>query len=231
MKILLKYWHWLVIAVLALLVVMLYQHNKEQAMVIASKNSIIREQNTEIEYRKNKEGKTIADKVAAEARAKDLESAYPKLAKVLTDHMDIRIKNLQTAMQAEFRAINTGQTVIIRDTVERDGRKAAIDSVKINDGFLAFRGEIEPHIFRWEYSYQDSITIALHTKRKWFLGKQTLYSSLMLSNPNAKVTNSTSVQVKEFKDKRWVISVGPYYDPFRDQWGASINAGYALFKF
>jgi hypothetical protein len=231
MTYLLKYWHWALIAVMALAIVILYNRAKEQAMVIAGKNSIITEQNSEIEYRKNKEGKTIADKVAAEARAKDLESAYPKLAKILTDQMDIRLKNLQTAMQAEFRAMNSGQTVIIRDTVEIDGVKKAVDSVHIDDGYLSLSAQIKDNMFDWDYQYSDSITIALHTKKKWFLGKETLYSSLMLSNPNASVMNSTSVKVKDHRDKRWVISAGVNYDPFSNQVRPGVHVGFALFKF
>lgn len=226
-----KYAVWVLVALLALALVILYSAYQGQKMTAESRHSIIMEQNAQIEYRKTREGQIIADKVAAEARAADLEDAYPRLAKVITEQMDIRLKNLRTAIQAEFQAMNSGTSTVIRDTIYREGKSVAVDSVKINDGYLSLKGEIETGKFAWDYSYQDSVTIALHVKKKWLFGKETLYSSIMLKNPNAKVVNSTTVQIKGARDKRFNISVGVSYDPFRNQFSPSINAGWALIRF
>lgn len=227
-----KYWPYLTIAILAVAVVILFNLWRGSVETVNSQASIIREQNTEIVYRKSKDGKIIADKEAAEARAKDLETAYPKLAKVLTEQMDIRLKNLRTSIQAEFRAFNTGHSIIIRDTVKVPGKALeVVDSVKIQDGYLTLNAEIEAALIHWNYSYQDTLTSALFIKKKWFLGKERLYFSGMFQNLNAKIVNSTAVHVKDFKDKRWVISGGVSYDPFRNQWSAGFHAGYALFRF
>lgn len=226
-----KYYPFIIIAILILLLVILWDKYQGQKMTAESRGSIIKEQNAELTYRKTKEGQLIADKVAAEARTQDLQEAYPRLAKVLADQMDVRLKNLKTAIQAEFRAINTGTAVLVRDTIIIEGKVVPVDSVSINDGFLAFRGELRRDKFAWDYSYQDSVTIALHVKKKWFLGKETLYSSIMLKNPNAKVTNSTTVQVKEFKDKRWVLSVGASYDPFSNTVRPGVMFGWRVIAF
>jgi hypothetical protein len=233
-----KYWHLVVIAILAFALFVVYDWGRGQQMTAESRGSIIREQNAELEYRKSKEGKIIAEKEAAVAQVKDLKEAYPRLAKLLTEQMDIRLKNLRTSIQAEFQALNSGTSNIIRDTIFKEGKPVAfVDSVKVDDGYLNLDGILNPSnsgelkSLDWKYSYQDSVTIALHVKKKWFLGKETLYSSFMLQNPNAKVINSTSTQVQTYRDKRWVISAGAYYDPFRDQWGASVHFGRALFKF
>lgn len=234
----LRHWPYLVIAVLTLALIVLYSAYQGQKMTAESRHSIIMEQNAQIEYRKTKEGQIIADKVAAEARAADLEDAYPRLAKVLTEQMDIKLKNLRTSIQAEFEALNSGTSTVIRDTIYREGKSVGIQkSVKIDDGYLRMIGILIPsnstelEKMDWNYSYQDSVTIALHVKKKWLFGKETLYSSIMLKNPNAKVVNSTTVQIKGARDKRFNISVGVSYDPFRNQFGPSISAGYALFKF
>lgn len=226
------YWHFIVIAGLAVAVIVLYDLYQGQRMTTDSRSSIIREQNTELEYRRSKEGKIIAEKEAAEAQVKDLKEAYPKLAKALTTEMDIRLKNLRSSIQAEFQALNSGSSKILRDTIWKEGRPIAFkDSVKVNDGYLAFKGSIDKQTLSWKYSYTDSITIALHVKKKWLLGNERLYSSFMLQNPNAKVINSTSVHIQEHRDKRWVISAGISYDPFRNQFSPSIGFGYALVKF
>lgn len=218
------------IAGLGLAVFMLFNHNREQAMVIASKNSIIKKQNDSLVYRKTKEGKIIADKAAAEARAKDLEASYPLLAKRL-EQMEIKFSNLKTAIQAEFRAINSGVSTVIPDTIYREGKPVFVYPVAIDDGFLSMKGEVEPDLFRWDYVYTDELTTALHVKKKWIFGNEHLYFSGSLRNPNAKITNSTAVRVQEFRDKRFVFTIGGYYDPLRNQYGPSINFGYKVWAF
>jgi len=228
-----SYWPYIVHILMAIMLFILWDLYQGQRRSSESKSSIIREKDSEIEYRKTKEGKIIAEKEAAEARAKDLSEAYPRLAKVLTDQMDIRLKNLRSSIQAEFRAMNSGSSSIVHDTIWKEGKVTVVDSVKINDHYLSFLGgfNADRSTLNWKYSYTDSITIALHVKKKWLFGNEKLYTSFSLSNPNSKVTNATSVHIQEHRDKRWVISTGISYDPFRNQFSPSVNFGYALVKF
>lgn len=225
-----KYWHLIVISILAFALFVVYDWGKGQQMSKESAHSIIKEKEAEITFKTTENGRIVADKEAAVASVKDILEAYPEILKAL-DEMQIRQKNIRTVIQAEFRALNSGTSNIIRDTIFKEGKPVAFaDSLKVNDGYLNLKGQFGK-TFDWKYSYQDSVTIALHIKKKWVFGKETLHSSFMLQNPNAKVVNSSSIQVKDFRDKRWVISAGAYYDPFRDQWGVSIHFGRALFKF
>lgn len=229
-----KYWHLIAISLLVFALVVLWDLYQGQRMTSESRGSIIREKEAEIEYRKSKEGQLIADKVAAEVRAADIAEAYPKLVKDL-ENMSVSMRALRTSIQAEFRALNSGTSTVIRDTIFKEGKFVGVQkSVKIDDGYLRMIGVLNPSNsteIDWNYSYQDSVTIALHVKKKWFLGKETLYSSIMLKNPNAKVTNSTTVQVSQFRDKRWVISIGGSYDPFSNTVRPSVNFGWKVWAF
>jgi hypothetical protein len=71
-----------------------------------------------------------------------------------------------------------------------------------------------------------------YNKKIWQIWKdEKLYATTMFSNPNAKITGTTSILVDNYRDKRWVLSVGGYVDPFNQKAGVSLNFGYALLKF
>ena len=80
------------------------------------------------------------------------------------------------------------------------------------------------------YTYSDTLQYAFHVKKKWFLGNEQLYGSGMLSNPNAKITNSTSVLIKDYRDKRFYLGAGMSYD-INGNFVPSIQIGYSIYKF
>lgn len=231
-----KYYPFIIIAILILALVILWDKYQGQKMTAESRGSIIREQTAEIEYRKTKEGKIIAEKIAAEAQVKDLKTSYPKLVDLITKQMDIRLKDLSSVFEAKFKAVGQGEVRII----EIPARKDSTDSTKIlppqrgftvADGFLEFNGTIDAEKIQYSYTYTDKITAVISIKKKWFLGKETFVGTATLDNPNAVVTNQTAIQVQQPRTKRWVLSVGASYDPFKNQVRPAIHLGWRVLAF
>jgi uncharacterized FlaG/YvyC family protein len=230
-----KLTHWLILAivVLALGNVILWNMLSGSEMSREAARSIADEQKAEIKRWQNAHGRAVAEKNAAVADVKQLKESYPELAKVITDQMNVKLKNLETGLRASINASNSGSSVIRHDTIRINGAEISgiKDSVFVNDGYLSFKGEIEPDIFRWNYSYSDSVYFVLSTSRdKWYKPKVTT-GTVMLSNPNAQVTGMTTIKVQGDRKKRFVLSVGPGYDPFRNQVSFSIHAGVKLIEF
>lgn len=221
-----------VIAALAVLVYILSTRNQINAGNLSRATSIIREQQAEITYRKDNEGRIIADKLAAEATAKQLTEAYPSLANTLIKDFDIKLKNLRTVLQAEIKATGKGTGIIIRDTIWRENQIAnVVDSIFATDQYLRFKGQVSKEGFEWNYEYTDSLIFATHVKKKWLFGKEQLFVSGRLANPSAKVTRQTAIQVSDCRDKRFSVQIGIVYDPFNNRLAPGIGIGYSLFKF
>jgi hypothetical protein len=197
------------------------------------KDSIIAEKNAEIQYRVNKEGKIVAEKQAAQATAKQFAEAYPQLANELMKQFDVKIKDLRAVIQAEFQARGSGNATTnvynYYDTLTQDSVKAI--AFKVNDGYLNMDATILPDRSPYEYVYQDTLTYGFTVKKKWALGKETLYGFGGLKNPNAKVTSATNVLIDSYNDKRWVLSAGVSYAPFTKQVLPTVTFGYAIVKF
>lgn len=220
------------IAILFVLLFILIQQKGNKTVELERANSIIKEQNAEITYRKDSEGRAIADKIAAQATAKQLQEAYPELAKTLTEQMDIKLKNLKALISAQIAANGKGTGIIVRDTIYRDsGISNVVDSIYANDSYLNFRGQVNGAKFDYSYTYSDSLTFAISTRKKWFLGKEQLYVSGRLSNPGAKVTGQTAILMDKYRDKRFSVNVGVLYDPFGNRFVPGVGIGFALFKF
>lgn len=197
-----------------------------------SKDTVIAEKNAEIAYRVNKEGKIIADKVAAEMRAKDLAAAYPELANQIRKEMGIELKNLKVAIVNEIQAKGSGVSTITNNHyIDSTGKEQDSTNLDVSDGHLSFHATIFDNNYApYDYSYTDSITTAMYMKKKWFMGNEKLYSSSMLSNKNAKVTSSTNILMKDYRDKRF--GIGPYIGySIRGQVDVGIGLHYDLFKF
>lgn len=214
------------------IVVLLHLWNVQQQK-IARQESIIAEKNDSLTYRKTREGKIIADKIAAEATAKEFKEAYPKLAETLTRDFDVKISNLKAFFRSEFQAHGTGNTTINnRYVVDSTGRQVSVQDFKINDGYLSLQATIFDSLHApYDYLYSDSVQVAFHTKKKWLFGKEQLYGSGMMSNPNAKITGQTSILMRDYRDKRFNVSLGVLYDPLSNEWHPGLSVGWSLLKF
>ena len=220
----------ILLGIVVFLVLRLERANGE----IDRKDSIIAEKNAEIEYKTSETGKIVAEKIAAEATAKEALEAYPEIVNQIKREFDIKTRDLKAFVQASFHAQGHGEASVVNNYyTDSTGQKIKAKQFTFKDDYLFFESTIFDDKDKADsrYTYSDSISMAFHVKRKWRLGKETLYASASLGNPNAKVTSSTSVLIKEAKDKRFFIGPMGGYDPFQGRFFLGVGVGYALFKF
>jgi len=196
-----------------------------------SSAAVLQEKEAELTHFKAQSGKIVTEKPAAEITKADLKEHYADLAADLQD-MKIKLSQVKAVLKAVVEAKGEGVVSIVHDTIRVPGSVPMfLDSVFIDDHYLALRGGIHQGNFGYHYTYQDSIVMAISRKRKGWFGKETLIGSARLSNPNARAVSSTSILIKGARDKRFVISVGASYNPFTNTFSPAIQAGYALIKF
>jgi hypothetical protein len=200
-----------------------------QSRQYRSIKSLVDEKEATIREFRTVQGKTATEKVTAEVSKQDLKDHYPELTKELAD-LKIQVRQLQGILTTTIEAKGKGEVIIVRDTIRLPGAVPVIlDSVKINDGYLRFKGQAKNGLFGYSYTYQDSMTFAIARKRNWLFGKETLYGTGKLQNPNAKITNQTSLVIKN-RDKRWNVSAGVGYDFYGKRVVPTVYAGYSLIK-
>lgn len=196
------------------------------------KESVINEKNAVIQYRENQAGKLIAEKQATEISYKELQQSYPKLAEAIVKDFDIKIKNLRAYMSAEFQARGQGSSTINNHYyTDSTGVQIPFWKLKASDGYLNFLASVyDSTNAPYEYTYTDTIQYTFNVKKKWFLGNEKLYGSGLLGNPNAKITNSTSIHIKKYRDKRFYLGAGFSYG-IDGKLLPSVHAGYSIIRF
>jgi len=196
------------------------------------KEAIIAEQADSLKYHRNERGHLIAEKIAVQAHADDLEKAYPKLAQELHDELDLKFKQIKSLVQAGFQAQGSGNSTVIHNHYDSAGSSYPFWQLKASDGYMNFQADIYDSLHApYKYNYRDTITTTVAFRKKWLFGKEQLFSSSYLKNPNAKVTNSTSLLIDSYRDKRYGLGVGIGYDPLTNK--PVINAGvyFLILKF
>lgn len=222
-----------IIGGLAAACVILYLRNQNLRSDVAGKSSIINEKNAEIAYRTSETGRIIAEKVTAEATAKHFAEAYPQLAEEIKKEFDIKLKDVKAYVRNEIRAQGKGEgSTVNNHYTDSTGVKRFSQELHVSDNYLRLDAVIlDTNRFSYRYVYADTITTVISAKRKWFLGNEKLFATSSLRNKEAKVMGSTNILIKDHKDKRFVLSAGAYYDPFRQDYGFGVHFGYALIKF
>jgi hypothetical protein len=209
-----------------------YDQWQKSLETVRQKESIITEQSAEIKYRKTKEERIIATKDAAVLSSQEIAKAYPQVIEQLKKEFDIKLKDVRAYIRNEFEARGQGVSTITNYYVDSAGNKIDSRELLFDDGYLMFRSVLDSSSHAMStYVYRDTISTILSTKKKWFLGNEKMYASSMLQNKNALVTGSTNLMVSTYRDKRWTLSAGAYYDPIRQDYGLGIIFGYALIKF
>lgn len=195
-----------------------------------SSAGVLQEKEAQITYFKAQSGKTVGIKPAAEVSKSDLQKHYATLTADLRD-MKVELSRLRTAVRVQFQAIGRGEAIIVRDTIRLPGlQDQATDSVFVNDGYLSLRARIGP-TFRYQYTYQDSVIVAVSGKKKWLFGKEVLQGTVKFGNTNARTISQTAVVLQGARDKRFYIGVGASYDPLTNTVAPGIHAGYSLIRF
>lgn len=199
--------------------------------------SVIAEKNDSIRYHRNEQGKLISEKIASEVRAKDLEKMYPEVVKELEKSFDIKIKNLKAYIKNEFSATGTGTGLVTINNHYDSVAKRSIwfRDFNMDDGYLTFHTRLYDSLSSslYKYTYSDTAQTVIASNKKWWqvFKNEQLYASTMFSNPNAKVTGTTNILVKNYRDKRWAVVVAAGYDPFRMKPTGMVGLGYTIFKF
>ena len=223
------------IGLIVVLSLILYVHTKKQNEVIDTFRSIVDTKNAEIEYHLNEKGRIIAEKQAAEMRYRDLQKAYPSIHNSIKKDLDLKIKNLKAYIQSEFQVASTKTgtvTILHYDSANHSQPDSAYRVLNINDGYLKLTSYIgDGSESNYSYTYTDTIKQAISFKRKWFLGKQQLYGTATMSNPSSTIKSSSSVLIKDFRDKRFGVGVGANYNPFTNKINIGIGVQYNLIKF
>lgn len=218
-----------IIVGLLLLIAFLFWRISVVNRKLDSSAGVLQEKEAQITYFKAQSGKTVGAKPAAEVSKADLQKHYATLTADLRD-MKVELSRLRTAVRVQFQAIGRGEAIIVRDTIRLPGlQNEATDSVFVNDGYLSLKARIGDK-FRYQYTYQDSVIVAVSGKKKWLFGKEVLQGSVKFGNPNARAINQTAVVLQGARDKRFVISAGLNYNPFTNTFAPGVHCGFALLK-
>lgn len=200
-------WPLLACITIALLLSVIYKQDQR----ISSLSSVIEEKSSEVSYYKNENGKIVAEKKAAEITASELRKMYPEIQKSIAKDFGIKVKDLKLYMESQFKSTGGGKAEVHNHYYPDE--KTSYTEISANDGYLEFKGKVYDSLTAsYQYSYTDTIKQTMSMKRDWILGNQYLYGSATLSNPNAKVTGGKAVLMKDYKDKRWGVGVGLFYD-------------------
>lgn len=223
----------LVIAAFAAAAFYFFDRNRKNKNTIERHKSALKEKDDSLHHTVNKLGQSVAEKSAAEVNLKEAKEFYAKEFEQIRKEIGIKNNDVKAFVQAQFAAHGQGTTTI--NYIQQPADSSGAGSVErgtfsINDGYLLLDGLLDSTKVDYKYTYQDEILYAFHVKKKNIFAKEELYGSGRLKNENAKITNSTSVLINDYKDKRFGVMVGGGYDPFQGP-TIGIFVGYNLIKF
>lgn len=162
-------------------------------------------QNDTITSIKTKSGDLVAKLQSVEIDRNNLQSALEEMGldnKKKLREQEIKWRDIVFVLQAKLAASGHGQTPVI-DTVYVN-KTDTIRAGKFNwsNKFLFLNGSIRDKQMTFDYLYKTDISI-IQTK-----GKKATQVSLMLSDPNARITNGASFTVihkKSLSEKWWIV--------------------------
>jgi hypothetical protein len=234
--IMIKYWKeilggLMLIAIIVLLAMMrkMSAHNDSYASAIAAAQS-------ETEHFRNKAGEEIARRKAAEVDSKTLMEFYNEELSTIKKKMDIDQKNIRSFISAELQSkfkgtgrVDTVYSIVVGgDTINS---KEPVLAVSDSTEWINIKGFVSASKgFVYEIDTYDSIMFVGNLrKEKWYKSKQ-LFVDGHNANPNSHISGLKSVQVKDFKDKRF--GVGPSVQIGLDgKVMVGVSVQYSLIKF
>lgn len=142
---------------------------------------------------KNKIGTLTLSKEVLTVKNSELKKYISEQDKKLTSEFS-KVKTLVKWKQ--YTKFDT--TVVFKEPIECDFKRS--DSIKTK--WYNFTYEIDKSSLKLsKMSFTNEITIITGTKRKWFLGKETITTDITNSNPY--VSNSEMQSFEVVKPKRW----------------------------
>lgn len=223
----------LYISIILVLAVALHYTYREKQHSADSFQEAIDERDAQIKSFKNENGKVAYYKRAAELAHGDLKKLYPNLYKSIKADLDVQAKDLKAYIQNEFSASGSGKASITNNYYSSDsGQTKKVGNLAISDGWLTLKATIIDSLnVPYSYVYTDTIKQSISVKRNWLFGKERLFGSAVLSNPNSKITNSKNILMTDYKDKRIGIGVGALYFPGTNEIRIGLGIQYNLIKF
>ena len=218
--------NWPVILVILLLGISLWK-NLDMNDQVESLESVVTEQNSQIEREKLKNGDVITQKDRAIADRKTLEDSYKWLEDSLNE-MGIKNKELRSALFLAQSTKGSGEGKI--DTVLREVHDTTLveGSIGVQERFFNLDLTLYPSgEFIYGYSVYDSLSIVNTTSRKNIFSDWEYKVKVNTANPNTTITGLTSLTIKQKKTK-WVVGPVIGYGVGKD--GFSPYLGIGLMK-
>ena len=197
--------NWPVILVIALLGISFWQ-NLEMNDKVESLESVVTEQNSEIERITQKNGDVITQKDRAIADRKTIENSY-KWAKDSLNKMGIKNKELRSALFLAQKTTGSGDGRIDTIRIEQHDTTLVEGRIGVQERFFNMDLTLYPSgDFVYGYSVYDSLSIANTTSRKNIFSEWEHKVKVNTANPNTTITGITSLTIKERKSK---FVIGP----------------------
>lgn len=200
--------NWIVIVLFAIVlifagIVTIKEKNTREELQMAKLQLAV--QNDTITSIRTKSGDIVAKLQSVETDRNNLQQALEEMGldnKKKLREQEIKWRDIVFVLQAKLAASGHGQT-IIRDTVYQ----AKTDTIRAgkfvwSNKFLFLNGSIKDKQLAFDYLYKTDVSIIQTQSRK---GTQV---SLMLSDPNARITNGASFTVihkKSLAEKWWIV--------------------------
>ena len=154
-----------------------------------------------IAYYKNKYNEEVATRRAVEADLNLLKKTHGQQLDSVADRFNIRIRNLQTALNAAI--VSGGHQVVevvTTDTVIQEV-KVPVNSFKYKDKWISISGKIYNNNATIDWEYYDEIQFILHYKRQNMFKRKELYVSAVSTNPHARIVGLESMRVTNTKTR------------------------------
>jgi hypothetical protein len=199
---------------------------------ISSLESVVSEKNSRIKYFESENGRLISEKEAATVRASELEKMYPEVYKKLSSEMNIKVKDLKAYIESSFKSSGSGSGTITNNYYTTPSGIKRHGVFKASDGYLDIKADLIDSLNSpYTYTYTDTISQSISTKKKWFLGNERLYGTATMSNPRAIITGSNNILIDNYRDKRWGFGIVMTYDFGSSRFIPGLGISYNLIKF
>lgn len=236
---LLKYWQYVLILILAVALVLSVRSCKNQKELVTLEKNSHDSTFHQAEQVKLKTGEQAFRIQTLEATVHELQGQdiVSEVDKIRLREQIGNLNHLVAFWKGSVRATDT-ITAILHDTIYIDGRGAKVDSkyLKWASKYLSIDGLIHGDSVKIDYSYKVDFSLTAYRKGQNLFNRGQLVTDVVFSDPNMKVNRFEGMVIREPPPKRF--SVGPTigYFPFvpgpqinKIQFGFSVTYGVVKF--